>query len=86
MRPLLILLTLVPVLLIAQSPVQGRIVDASTGEGLAFATIAYGSEGTYANADGYYRLNTGAVSSDSVRVFFIGYRTLRTTVAGLRVR
>ena len=84
MRFLITLLTLLPCLLIAQSPVQGRIIDARTGQGLAFATIAYGSQGTYANADGYYRLESGVAGADSVVVSFIGYQTLRTTVAGLR--
>ena len=83
MRFSITLFALLPCLLTAQSPLQGRIVDARTEEALAFATIAYGKQGSYTNADGYYALDTGA-STDSVLISFIGYRPLRTTVAGLR--
>ena len=83
MRFSITLFALLPCLLTAQSPLQGRIVDARTEEGLAFATIAYGKQGSYTNADGYYALDTGA-STDFVLISFIGYRPLRTTVAGLR--
>ena len=86
MKVLVTFFVLLPLLLTAQSPVRvrGRVLDAVSGEGLAFATIAYGKGGTYANADGYFAFTPGGANADSVSVSFIGYQTLRTTVAGLR--
>lgn len=77
-------IALLPLLLTAQSSIQGHILDAESGEGLAFATILYGRVGTYANADGFYRLGLSTTDVDSVRISFIGYSTFRTTVSELR--
>ena len=57
-------------------------MDALTGEGLPFATLAYGGEGAYTNADGEYALTPG--TADSVFISFIGYTTQATTLAALR--
>ncbi len=85
MKLLALLLILLPAVLLGQAPLEGRVVDDRSGDGLAFATLAIpGTSGSYSNAEGYYRFTPGAVPTDSVFISFIGYRTLRTTVAELR--
>lgn len=56
--------------------VEGRVTDAKTGEGIAFAAIAFvgTSMGTTTDFNGYYIINTNK-PSDSLRCVFVGYNT-----------
>ncbi|MFN0030938.1 MAG: DUF5686 family protein [Flavobacteriales bacterium] len=59
-----------------KTTVKGAVIDAKTREPLAFATIMFvdTKSGTQTEIDGTYELET-YYSSDSLRVFYLGYET-----------
>jgi hypothetical protein len=68
----------VPILVIAQTAytISGRVTDATTGEGIPFASVAVKGKtsGTTSDADGRYTLRITQLS-DSLLVLSLGYRT-----------
>ena len=68
-----ILLLLLPTCFRAQELIlQGRVVDAETGDFLPYATISVGRDrGTLTNTEGYFRLK--ASSGDEVTFSFVGF-------------
>jgi iron complex outermembrane recepter protein len=83
MRPLLLMLCLVPVLLVAQPPecthqVVGRVLNIETGEPLPFATVRVkGSKnGTTTREDGYFILKGICEEEVDLEVSHIGFKTL----------
>ena len=68
-----ILLLLLPTCFRAQELIlQGRVVDAETGDFLPYATISVGKgRGTLTNTEGYFRLK--ASSGDEVTFSFVGF-------------
>ncbi|MFY0591096.1 carboxypeptidase-like regulatory domain-containing protein [Roseivirga sp.] len=56
---------------------KGRVIDAETGEGLPFATIAYPNKnlGIASNQDGYFQFYIpSADSSDAIELSFLGFK------------
>lgn len=55
---------------------EGVIIDAETGDSIAFANIVSSNIGVYSNVDGFFRLTVnGAKSTDSIKISHIGYQS-----------
>lgn len=61
--------------------VEGRVTDAKTGEGIAFAAVAFvgTTMGTTTDFNGYYIINANK-PVDSLRCVFVGYNPLTLKV------
>lgn len=66
-----------------QQFIKGRITDATTGEGLPFATVSYvGNEsvGTTTDFDGFFELSTNE-GTDSIQAAFLGYQAQTVAIS-----
>jgi hypothetical protein len=79
------LILLLPSLSLAQKTFKGRITDAQTGSGLAYATIALTKQNTGVNArqDGSFTLYSQRSTDDTLVVSCVGYKTLQLPLAQL---
>lgn len=77
-----VLAAVVPVRAVAQAPVEGRVLDATTGEPIPYCTVVVlgAQQGTLTNADGSFRVET-ASAQDSLRLAFLGYAPKHVRVA-----
>ncbi len=66
--------------------IKGQIIDAKTGEPVAFATIQFDEDkGVVSNMEGYFTLSSGELTSTSVlTISFMGYQTQNLTVQKLQ--
>jgi hypothetical protein len=64
-----------------QQTIEGKIIDASSKEPLAFVNVVYGDppQGTTTNIDGTFNL-TIKESTDSLRISYVGYHTKRIKI------
>lgn len=70
-------------LCLAQDTIEGRIVDAETGEPLPYAKVYTANKiGTLSNLDGYFRLVEH--ENTKLKITYIGYRQLECTAAEAR--
>ena len=68
---------------LAQETIEGRIVDAQTGEPLPYAKVyTENKTGTLSNSDGYFRL--AAHEGTKLKITYIGYRQVECTAAEAR--
>jgi hypothetical protein len=65
----------------AQVTIKGKIIDASTGEGMPFVNIAFKGTtiGTTTDFDGFYKLVT-VKPGDSLTVSYVGYKTVTKAI------
>lgn len=77
------LLCLVPLWAQAQGILRGRVTDAETGDPLPGANILLVElqRGVASNIEGYYEISDVPPGSYTLRVSFVGYRTLQQSVA-----
>jgi len=82
MRSWLLLFSFFLTLTLQAQEYSGRVTDAATSEGLAFATIRIdnGKEGLVTDLNGYFRISTGR-EVRSIEVSYLGYETQRIPVA-----
>ena len=75
--PVVLLLVLAPILASGQEW-TAQVVDAQTGEAIAYASIGIigGTQGTLTDPDGFFTLRTDANAGDSVRISSLGYRSM----------
>ena len=64
-----------------QQTIEGKIIDASSKEPLAFVNVVYGDppQGTTTNIDGTFNL-TLKTSIDSLKISYVGYHTKRIKI------
>ena len=68
---------------LAQETIEGRIVDAQTGEPLPYAKVyTENKTGTLSNSDGYFRL--AAHEGTKLKITYIGYQQVECTAAEAR--
>jgi|GEM_PF-869395 len=73
--------------IVAQRPLETRVVDAVSKEPLPYASVVSGrtGEGVITNAEGVFRMT--AVNDDDTLIFsYLGYQRLRSKVAAIRLR
>lgn len=76
------LLALFPMAGMAQEPLQGRVVDAETGEALPYVSIfTDGGKGTLTNAEGDFKLE--AEEGDALTFSCVGYKKARISAGKL---
>lgn len=76
------LLALFPMAGMAQEPLQGRVVDAETGEPLPYVSIfTDGGKGTLTNAEGDFKLE--AEEGDALTFSCVGYKKARISAGKL---
>ena len=75
MRPLLIIiLSLVSFISMAQTPISGRVIDKNSGETLIGATIIYGKgKGVFTDIDVYYSFKIPS-GDRALKISYIGYK------------
>ncbi len=88
LRSLLCLLSLAPLsYLLAQAPISGRVVDAGSGEAVAYATISLQTmaadtfalvDGTLTGDDGRFKLENVKPGTYRIEVSYLGYEKLTT--------
>src|SRR5690606_26268255 len=85
-RIILYLLTLVLGILSAEAQqVTGRIIDADSSDGIAYATIRVGEVELISNEDGYFTISgNNATESTLLAVSFIGYAPQSLSISDLK--
>ncbi|WP_306643654.1 carboxypeptidase-like regulatory domain-containing protein [Sanyastnella coralliicola] len=70
-----------------QSPLEGKIIDASSKQAISYATVYNEAMrlGTITNDNGFFRLQTES-EQDSITISFIGYQRFRASVKELRTK
>ena len=65
----------------AQTTIKGKVLDAASGEGMPFVSLAFKGTtiGTTTDFDGFYTLTT-ANPGDSLTVSYVGYKTVSKAV------
>jgi hypothetical protein len=76
MKKFLLLLLLIPLLSIAQTQIQGTVIDSNTNKPLPFASIVTNTNfGTLTDLDGKFHINTKN-SFRTITISYVGYKSI----------
>ncbi|HRX32236.1 MAG TPA: TonB-dependent receptor [Tenuifilaceae bacterium] len=78
---IILIFLLFPIMVFAQTGINGYVRDAKTGEGLAGANVVVGKVGIASNEKGYFNISTLQPGTYKMEVSVIGYRKFVQNIA-----